>query len=383
MAWLGTWAKRAELTVDHTNIDGNLTWYPVPLFINATSGQSNDDLTEIFDDLGANSLKIAVTKADGTTEIYVEVEQWDNGAEEAILHVSKSDLVVTTAGATTLYIYFDPTEDDNAAMVAVVGDRTEVWDGDFEAVYHLADDDTGTTVIDSTSNNKDATKKANADPSQDTGIVGLGQRFDGADDHISLPAIFNNPTEYTIQVMGHLDDDGLDQRLIAYNDDGIFSGIHMHAEATVDRAMGNSWDGDMDAQITDDGYDLTDPHLYALTAKDNDFVELWIDGVSSGQAAIGLLLELGGGGRQMGSNRSATGSWVDGLIDETRFSSVVRSDDWNKADHYALTDNLLEFGAVEALPVETRVIIPTGEIEITGYAPTVVAEESSVINPEK
>ena len=107
MAWLTGWNYRLKITVSNTNIDSDLTHFPLPLFLGSAVGTSNADITCIFDKLGANSKKIAVTKDDGTTQCYVEVENWDETAETAVLWVSKSDLVLSSSAHTYLYIYYD------------------------------------------------------------------------------------------------------------------------------------------------------------------------------------------------------------------------------------------------------------------------------------
>ena len=105
MAWLGDWAKRRKITVDKSKIDANLTHFAVPVFLGTSVGIGGVDVSSIFDEVGANSKKIAITKSDGTTQIYGEIEQWDSGSEEAVIWISKSDLVLSSATDTELYIY--------------------------------------------------------------------------------------------------------------------------------------------------------------------------------------------------------------------------------------------------------------------------------------
>ena len=62
MGWLGTWANRKKIDLDSALIGASLSNVPVPL---------NVTLSEIFTELGANKLKIAVTTEDGTTQLPV------------------------------------------------------------------------------------------------------------------------------------------------------------------------------------------------------------------------------------------------------------------------------------------------------------------------
>ena len=51
-------------------VDSDLTHFPVLLYLSSSSGQGDDDITAIFDTLGSNSKKIAVTKDDGETHLH-------------------------------------------------------------------------------------------------------------------------------------------------------------------------------------------------------------------------------------------------------------------------------------------------------------------------
>ena len=99
MAWLGTWKYRQKITVDHTKIGSDLTHFPLTIQINST------DNSEIFTELSTSSQKIAITKTDGSTQLYAEVEYWDS--TKAVIHASKSDMVLSSTVDTELYIYFD------------------------------------------------------------------------------------------------------------------------------------------------------------------------------------------------------------------------------------------------------------------------------------
>ena len=120
MAWLsGGWGKRIEITQSGTNVASDLEWFPVPLFINSAAGTGDDDVaTPIFAELGTASTKLAVTLADGTTELYVEIEQWTYNAgtvadSEAVLWVSKTGEDTLLAAGGTFYIYYDSSHADS------------------------------------------------------------------------------------------------------------------------------------------------------------------------------------------------------------------------------------------------------------------------------
>ena len=156
MAWLSGWDKRIKITVSNTNIDSDVTHFPLLLTLGASVGTGSDDVTAIFDELTSddNRKKIAVTEDDGESEIYVEIEKWDDANETAVLWVSEENLVFSSSGETELYIYYDVDHADNDTYVGDSGSRTEVWDSNFKMVHHLVGA-AYTNLDDSTSNNID------------------------------------------------------------------------------------------------------------------------------------------------------------------------------------------------------------------------------------
>ena len=119
--WLPGWAYRVKITLDATQIDSDLVWFPVLVHLSASCGQSSQDLTHIFDELGTESLKLAITKYDGLTELYVEVEKWDAANEEAWLWVSRDGWWIDSKWDTEFYLYYDKDHSDNSTYVGIPG----------------------------------------------------------------------------------------------------------------------------------------------------------------------------------------------------------------------------------------------------------------------
>lgn len=152
--WLTNWGYRVQIIIDADDVDTELTHFPVLIKLSDSSGINGTDVTCIFDEVEANSLKIAVTKADGLTELYVEIEDWSNVTEKAYLWVSKSDWVISNTSNTVVYLYYDNEHADNTDQVGTVGSvpGEAVWDANFKMVLHLSEDD---NLVDSTSNDND------------------------------------------------------------------------------------------------------------------------------------------------------------------------------------------------------------------------------------
>lgn len=147
MAWLGDWHKRREISIPTTYIDAALSNFPVTLRISASAGTGAADLTDIFDVLGSNSLRLAVTTSDGQTQCYVEIALWDTTNEIGVLYVKVPS--VSNSATTKLYIYYDNNQPNNSTYVGVVGSTPgqNVWDNDFLGVYHLAETPSGSNSI--------------------------------------------------------------------------------------------------------------------------------------------------------------------------------------------------------------------------------------------
>ena len=77
-SWLAGWSHRVEIAIDSDKIDESLVDFPVLLYLSTSSGLGSTDVSFIFDELGGNRKKVAVTTSDGTTQCYVEIEKWDS-----------------------------------------------------------------------------------------------------------------------------------------------------------------------------------------------------------------------------------------------------------------------------------------------------------------
>lgn len=137
---IGGWANSIQLTLDDTNIDSDLSDFPILIHLSASSGIGGVDVSQVFDHLlsNANRKKIAV-KTSGGTELYVEIERWDHANEQAWLHVKAPSVL---AAGSILNFYYDIDQDDNTDYVGDTGDTVaqNVWDDDFVFVSHMAQD---------------------------------------------------------------------------------------------------------------------------------------------------------------------------------------------------------------------------------------------------
>ena len=130
MAWLAGWKKRIELAINDYagDIGGEVTWFPATIHLK----DANGDSTKVFLEVGANYKKIAITKADGETELYGEVEAWNYNAETpanstAVIHTSADGWVIDSN--TKVYVYYDKDHADNTDYIGSIGNAIDVGSG--------------------------------------------------------------------------------------------------------------------------------------------------------------------------------------------------------------------------------------------------------------
>lgn len=378
-AWLGTWAYRIKVIIDKDQFDDSLTHYPIAIEIGASVGQDSQDLTEIFDELtsDANRKKIAVTKSDGETQLYVEIEDWDDANEKATLWVSKSDFTVASDTDTILYLYFDSAQSDNDTYIGDSGDAVaqNVWDSSFELVMHMAQDPTGGSdaIKDSTSNGNHGTcSNLTAGDLQDA-TVGKCLNFDGAanerleisdDDSLSFGDAADD--EAMTQELFVNMDDPTTFRMLEKRDTNIEYLTVIDGSDNVNAAFYDLTTGNYIGRATAGGSETgrTGWIYYAVTyAGDGAMgsIDIWRDAteIDTANYTAGSYTAMHNTTESLyiGCTNAGNDS-ADGRISEVRISREVRSDAWLNATVDVLNDDTNTYGSSEAyanLPSGTQI----------------------------
>ena len=359
MAWLGTWAKRVVISLDHNDIDAALSDFPHLIKISATSGYNNKDITFVFDELqnNANRKKIAVTTDDGVTECYVEIEHWDHASEKAWLWVMVPD--IDPGADTDLYLYYDSSHADNTTYVGDPNSASaeNVWDDDFKFVSHMRDDPDTSHVRDSTSNDNDGAKRTTGEPAVTTlGKIDDAQDFDGSNDYISIPDnIVTLADDFTIEIWVNpnlnienprwlsLKDDTNNFQFGVFNDDKVFARIFNAVNKTTTYTVPyGEW------------------HYYVFT-KESGTQKILVDTVVRAHSSGGITAETTVS--RIGAYDSATSYTADGILDEVRVSGSFRSTAWISASYESGRDDLNDFGEEETALV-APLVLPIGGIPL-------------------
>lgn len=346
MAWLEPWLNRVTITIDKDDIDSALTDFPLMIYLSASSGINSDDVSFVFDELlsDANRKKIAVTDSSGDTELYVEIEKWDDASEEAWLWVKVP--TVASGADTIIYLYYDVGEPDNTDFVGDVGSTAgeTVWDSDHVLVHHLSE--TTGTHLDSTNNDYDgAVTGADQDA---TGKIDGADEFDGSGDYINLTPTVTGEIDASFMASAWVKTDTIAageayivERVIAntafielYRDDNdlVFRIRSIFAEEqpypTVTAA---------------DVLDTTNLfHVVGVRDIPADKIYIYVNGAVVANAEDTTTSPIINYDFRIGAFNTGTLVW-DGIIDEVRLVAANKGAAWIKASYESERDHILDF----------------------------------------
>ena len=351
--WLNGWDKRIKLTIDHNDITSGLSYFPILIHLSTSSGRNSDDVSCVFDELTSNTnrKKIAVTKSDGTTQRYVEIEKWDDPNEQAWLWVKVP--VISWAQDTVLYLYYDKDQADNTTYVddTNIGNSYKVWDDGgnnyFKGVWHLKENAAGTGTADlykdSTSNNNDGNDYVSA--TGKSGKIGDAQQFDGNDDYVDLPDISfpsgNSPRTVSFWINDVAST--LNHYIFFYGK----TSTNNRFAIGIDNQRGNkltvvAYGNDWAPYVLDTGV-----WKHVAFTFDGRNIQLYIDG--SFEASTAKTYDTILDKAYIGCHGDKI-AFFEGMLDEMRLSNTARSAAWIKASYESEIDHLLDFGSEEVAP---------------------------------
>ena len=361
--WLSGWDKRLRITIDHNDVDSGLSNFSVLVYLSNSSGRNNDDVSFVFDEVGSNSKKIAVTTSDRTTQCYVEIERWDNATEQAWLWVKIPNISNTTD--TTLYLYYDKDKADNVVYVddTASGNSTKVWDSNFKAVLHLNQTPSGLAdeIKDSTSYANHGTTEGSMNSTDLVDAkIGSGLEFDEIDDLISIPnstSLSFNKSSGTCELWINWANASDGDHQIVMSSSNRFTAGAKDGFEWASQGSGNHffypWGGD------DSNYNLgPNPftngiwhHLVVTYLYATKEVKIYVDAVNMSFTTENVptfWTQLANTSDWLwGGNPDRSTRYFDGFFDEIRIHSESRNMAWIKASYESGSDDLLDFGLEE------------------------------------
>ena len=323
------------------------------------------DIEKLYNAGVPSSKRIAFEYEDSGVQCYAEIESWDAANEKATLHVKVPS--IPTSG-TYLNFYYDETQPDNTAYIGDTGDTAaqRVWDSNFVAVYHMAQDPSGTApqILDSTSNANHGTSYGSMTSSDlIDGLTGKAIEFDGTDDYVGgLPS----PNDInTVEVLLY-QSSNTDQCLVTWDVSGGNHDYDFRLCLDSTNKQVATWDTDTeDGTVVYGTVATTSGEWCNVTCtQGTDTFTHYFDGDANGSSGISAHLTgtvVGRIGRQYAD--SLGGGFFNGQIQEVRLSNIARSSSWIYTTNLSLRDTLLTFSNIHLWNKDQKI-----QLEIPGQS---------------
>lgn len=325
------------MSLDSGDVDEPLSNFPVLIHLSENCGINNFDAGPIFTEIGNAYNYTAYVDSDGN-RLYFEVDYWNSSEKEAFIWVNVPS--VSDSSNTTLTLWFDPWVDGSA-----YNSPEDVWDNNFVMVQHM-NDETNSTILDSTSYDNDGTKKGANEPIEADGIIGKAQDLDYIDDYITVPhdASLNFTSDITLEAWINAEafHSGVKQTIMSKQDAaGETYNLYFYGNNLYWRIK----TGDGTKTISKIINPSVDTWYYLFASYEQDgAITLSINLQTTSDTYTGAILT--------NSNPLGIGCYdttktllFDGLIDETRASNIARSDAWRDTSYETQRDHFITFGA--------------------------------------
>ena len=262
-------------------------------------------------------------------QLFCEIENWDQANKSAQLWVKVPRVLAEQP--TDLFLYYDKEQEDNTNYIGDTSSAAaqNVWDDNFVAVYHMAQDPSigGACILESTSNSKHGTPYGSMTSSNlVNGVLGKALDFDGSDDYIDCG---NNPTlnNYTFEALiKHKSPTTAYGGILTNEGEGLIIEDTYNSASLVNN----------NTSLVGTSPINTQNYIYIVSTYDTNNNYLYEDGISVGTN----LNDSGWGLTGLKINYGYEGKCGNLIGCEYRISQTVRSDIWIKTTNNTLRDNL-------------------------------------------
>jgi len=342
MAFPTGWGRKCKLTVQSSKVPGNLTNFPV-LLTAATLPSEMFDADGSYPALsGGGDIRFS-SDADGSTQLACEIVTLtinnDPALGKAEIHVKDPSL--SGSSNTDLYVWYNKTGESQPSETDTYG-KHNVWDSNYQLVMHM-NDETTSTLLDSTSNSHDATKKAANEPVEATGIIGKGQSFDGTNDYVATANASDNldiTTTITIEAIIKpselINSSNADYITIVSRQQEPNGSVDSYTLAL--NPSGKLHFGTYGGNIQGTQVSWSSGTVYHVAGTYNSTGltgALYVDGVAEVLTSDNYDTMAGGANAlSIGANDyTALGQCFQGIIDELRISNIIRSANWIETNY--------------------------------------------------
>jgi hypothetical protein len=377
------------------NVAGTETNYPGYIDLSEAPQALWDAVTS-----GGGDIRVFENQAGGLVELPAEVVSCDTSAETGELHYLLPSISASTPQEIRLYADGVSSRYDHADPFG----RNSVW-GDYEAVYHMADDPSAGTMTDSAGNWDLTSRTTMAAGDSVAGQMGSAVQFNGSNEGFSTtsPSAGFLSTPVSFQVVAATNNVGADVAAFGFYEAASTGGGRgwIGTNGSQFRVLLNN-DLKTGTPVNGDAFWLaggtnndTGPQSRFANLNGSDWVRDGVFADLNTKYAAGDAIAIA-----FMADATPAGYW-NGWVDEARISNRYLSANWitteynNQSDpssFYTATDPNAGGGVSVAVPAASVTItgyaptvtgaasisvdVPAGEISVTGYAPTVTSTDN-------
>lgn len=341
---------RNVYVIDSDLVDENLYDFPVLVYLNS----SYVNWSYIQDDL--DDLRFIYSSYSFYGELAYEIDSYSvNNWSYIWVKIP----VIMSSVDTVFYMYY-------GSSLAESGEDSEnVWDSNFKMVQHMNDNSTS-TILDSTSNNNDGIKEDVNTPIESLGFISNSQEFNATNtEYIAFGDILDvdNVSDFCIEFYAKPDNTAPVSFIICKGDVDNPPAPNVNGYET--RFYSNTYF----IQTQDDTQQFTHQdgnapslfwnyYVFILDRASNEMIR-YVNG-----SEWGTRKDVSGLGDLSNTNQFVIGSYstnfgygnFDGKIDEVRFSNISRSFVWIEVNYYSQTLQLISLNNIESFNDDSMVI---------------------------
>jgi len=303
--WSSNWGYRKLITINSSQIDGDLINFPI--LINITDSDLASKAQSDGDDIAF------ILYSDNSTKLNHEIELYNGTTGQLISWVNVTSL--SGSVDTKIWMYYGNSASTNQQ------NPTGVWNSDYISVWHINQSGTGSRY-DSTSNNKHLTTSGYDGDEKITGPIDGADDLDGTNDYLSTGQNFlSNLGAFTLE--GWVRPDSWGSRISLYGQNDV---IEFFLDGTNTVSLWTDSGGSTSVAYP---YGLSTWH-YLVGVGDGTNLRLYFDGpqyslggsATSNYGSSTYFVKIGEG------VVDASGGLLNGAVDEVRISTVYRSAIW-------------------------------------------------------
>ena len=235
--------------------------------------------------------------------------------------------------ATELYAYWGNT---NATSIPGYATDGSTWDSDYVGVWHLGSTYEIGDLRDSTANMFDGTNAVSPHDTANTEtIIGDGQQFDwnGSNhDYISLPDNAHNFSDvFSVSLWSYFWKFNGRKNVIGKDQDTTRFAFTMFSGSDRRLNFATKNGGQSSVLSANPVFNANQWHHIVATVQTGSLVRLYVDGLEVGTGTVGNRNDFGS--LRLGRTPDTYWGGIEGLQDEARISTSVRSPDWIKASY--------------------------------------------------